>query len=381
MSERKIGEKTKVELQNEDSLFSSFTFLFNDHLESLHMISEAIITGKELDWKNFFPKADVKDKEGGNKPSKETIAAPYLTFLTGQSGLGKTTLLERFAEESKCCSIFLACHEGWAHSLQPLRELIAKLQKDCKRFDHIFNHYSWGLSKISSPEKNSQAQGDSLEEFPDKNTVFVALSSAILDAARHKPLVIIVDDLDMGDSSITDFLAILGRSLRQSHLKAQSEAGALKPGRGLPEMKTTTVPRLFIVASCRAETNSDGPTQEAIKALKSEPFTESIDLPDLTRQQFQRLITQGPWQKLGQKTINGLLDISEKNTLIAKFLIQILSKNSPKLTGSELTNKAEEIKKKGIIRTYLQSLQVPSRRFISLLSLFRRSKILKTLLL
>lgn len=341
-------------------------FLFDKQLEGLKSVTHSILAADEN-----FTLPDIFNETDGDKQTQTSglphthTNHPSMIFLQGPSGMGKTTLLSHFLGALDAITVSLTCHEAWTDPLCLLKELVASLEAKDKYFTQLFNRYDWGLRCLRSPQ---EAESGTTASF-DSNTTFMALSSALSEAATEKPLVMVFDDIEYSDPVVLACLHFLGRAVaqpvRMPHVEPKGTRDFFEP-----EMATT--PRLLMVATCQSDIPDNYPTRQAIHELQNAPFSLTCTLPQLNRKKLQQGLGAAADRKFSPATFKTILDTSQKNTLLASLLLHMLSRHQPCPEDGELSAEAEAIAQKGVLTHFLSQLPEPERKFLSLLAIFRR---------
>jgi predicted ATPase len=164
-----------------------------------------------------------------------------LTFITGESGSGKTELVEQFKnnvlnKDSKIRTAYTKCDAltggGYPYSVffDLLDELvITEKEKNKNRFFKFFEEVGaewmqaipvvgnlmaaglktalWGKKELSS--RKSYVTGENI----DQNTIFRRYSKTLQNLSQENPLLFIIDDLQWSDSSSCGLLFHLARNI------------------------------------------------------------------------------------------------------------------------------------------------------------------------
>jgi DNA-binding winged helix-turn-helix (wHTH) protein/tetratricopeptide (TPR) repeat protein len=147
-----------------------------------------------------------------------------LLAVTGEPGIGKTTIVDRFLQEvaGTCrigtgrCSERLAGAESHLPILEALDELTADpaVREALRRTGRTWARYL-------APEFDGQAPGLDASELgvaTNPERLMRELTIFLEDTARHQPLVIFIDDLHWADLSTIDVLAHLAPRLGRMRL-------------------------------------------------------------------------------------------------------------------------------------------------------------------
>jgi DNA-binding CsgD family transcriptional regulator len=157
-----------------------------------------------------------------------TGRSPVLV-LRGEAGVGKTALLEYLVDEASGCRIVRA-----AGAEAEMELAYAGLQQLCApMLDH--------LEALPGPQREalSTAFGLSAGEPPDRFFVGLAVLSLCAEAARHTPLLCVVDDAQWLDRASAQALAFVARRLQAESVAvviAIREIGDESEMPGLPDI-------------------------------------------------------------------------------------------------------------------------------------------------
>jgi len=138
-------------------------------------------------------------------------------FVTGEPGMGKTTLLERFADEVRSGGLARVagghCVElnGPAEPYVPVLELLASLCRDDDRNDVVPALERWAPSwLLQMPGVVDAPTTEALHRrvpSPNRERMLRELADAFDVLGRDTPLVVVLEDLHWSDESTVDALA------------------------------------------------------------------------------------------------------------------------------------------------------------------------------
>ncbi|HZV13451.1 MAG TPA: AAA family ATPase [Candidatus Kapabacteria bacterium] len=231
-------------------------------------------------------------------------------FLTGEAGLGKTTLVHEwwkslaasggelaplFAEAA--CSIPIAnMNVADLEALQPWADIIAQLQQieikdttkkklDLKKIIHeTAPTWAWALPFVgdiahaaletSRLIKEQKGSVGSTQGAANQQQVFQQYESILKRIAEHRPLVIFLDDMHWSDAASVNLLFYLMRNIKTMRIfiivtYRPDEASALDDGKGHPIIK---VKNEVFRYSAGAELQLPSLGEKEISALMKELF-------------------------------------------------------------------------------------------------------------
>jgi predicted ATPase len=169
-----------------------------------------------------------------------------ILFLTGEAGLGKTTLVHEwwktvapdtaiYAEAA--CSIPIGNVDvGRLEALQPWADIIAQLQStggeekkrlDLKKLIHdAAPAWAWAIpfvgdiahAAVETHRLVKEQQGETNPNAQNQQQVFQQYVNLISKVAEHAPLVILLDDMHWGDASSTNLLFYLSRQISEKKI-------------------------------------------------------------------------------------------------------------------------------------------------------------------
>jgi DNA-binding CsgD family transcriptional regulator len=227
---------------------------------------------------------------------------PSLAFIAGESGVGKTRLLNelgRFASTGEACVISGDCVALGEDEL-PYAPIVAALRSLTRDGDPVLDELGpatrAGLASLL-PELTS---GPSLptddRDAPPQARVFEALLTLLDRLGRDSPVVLAIEDLHWADSSTRAFLAFLAHSLRHE--------------------------RVLVVATYRSdEMHRRHPLRPLLAELERGTSARRIELVPLTRselvEQLEDILGATPEDGL----VNRLHKRSEGNPLFTEELL------------------------------------------------------------
>lgn len=225
-----------------------------------------------------------------------TMGKPRVVAVTGEAGIGKTTLLRQLEPEVRLRAGSLVtgrCHEA---DVQPPYAPWAEVINHVLRFD-ITPRRGWhelprlipGLAGADGPAPMEQPSGGS------KYMLLEEIAEFIREAAHDRPLVIVLDDMQWGDSASWDTLEYL-----------------------LPQLEGE---RLLICLTMRAE-ETQGEVLERRRRLSRNEIFHELTLSRLSREELKQWIEAAfHRQDVGRELLSFLYRQTEGNPL---FVVQVL---------------------------------------------------------
>jgi tetratricopeptide (TPR) repeat protein len=162
-----------------------------------------------------------------------------LFLLTGEAGIGKTRLADELAERARakgCTVRWGRCWEvGGAPAYWPWIQVLRGLLRDAG--DLAFDGAtSEALARLLPELGGAPALGDAADAAHERFRLFDAVTTALRDATRPKPMLVILDDLHAADPSSLALLLFVARELRDSRLSVlgtyRDQEARLGPDRG-----------------------------------------------------------------------------------------------------------------------------------------------------
>jgi predicted ATPase len=199
----------------------------------------------------------------------EGESSANVVFLTGEAGIGKTTLLSEFAEQysknnplhiilkTECSTPIAGYDIGAVESLHPWTNIISQVTLDEKKKlsgkKELLTDLSFALIKLvpyvggtisdtaQALKKHAKAKQESSmqSEFQNQQQIFQQYINLLIKVSNAAPLVIIFDDFHWADNSSTDLLFAACRQLIQNKIffiiaYRAEDASSSREGRGHP---------------------------------------------------------------------------------------------------------------------------------------------------
>jgi len=144
-----------------------------------------------------------------------------MVFLSGEAGLGKTTLIEMFVRQPELAGVQVLCGQcvdsyGGGEAFLPL--LTALQQVGRQIAEPLRTHAPTWLAQMPSLLAADQRRSLSEEVLGATRERLVREGCDLLEALAAAPLVLVLEDLHWSDLATLDLLATLGRRRSQSAL-------------------------------------------------------------------------------------------------------------------------------------------------------------------
>jgi predicted ATPase len=161
---------------------------------------------------------------------------PRLAFVTGEAGIGKTTLVSSFVAWAtlarSCWTASASCcmRDGGAEPFLPLLEALRDLCRgpDGDRvLDVLMRHAPTWLAQMPAQVREGRAEGLQRRSFGGTQARMLLELTDALEALSHdRPVVLALDDLQWSDSSTVEALAMIARRRKAIRLLV---IGLLRP--------------------------------------------------------------------------------------------------------------------------------------------------------
>jgi diguanylate cyclase (GGDEF)-like protein len=214
---------------------------------------------------------------------------PYLAFVVGEAGVGKSTFVRTISSDVRLCAGKLVtgrCSEAdakppyaaWAEAIQ---QLGAARPEDKPAHAHL-------LSLLAEPHTETPTS---------KYTLFSEIVTYLRISAAVRPVVILLEDLQWADSGTWDLL---------EHVMGQLDHD-----------------RILICATMRSEDTRGDALERRNRLLRDERFRE-FSLPRLTDAEVRQWVTGVFGGELSRELLAYLLKYSEGNPLLVTQLLRTL---------------------------------------------------------
>lgn len=151
-----------------------------------------------------------------------------VVFVTGEPGLGKTTLLEHFAEELRATTrarVALGqCVEliGDSEAYLPILDLLGRLSREADGREVVATFERWAPSwLLQMPALIDDARAEAIRRrvvSPSRDRMLRELAEMLETLAAERPLVLVLEDLHWSDTSTIDALAYLAQRTKPARL-------------------------------------------------------------------------------------------------------------------------------------------------------------------
>ncbi len=179
-------------------------------IQELSSIAPHISVGKLPSERFYLPTSGLVGRDAVLSSFQSLLhkarrGAGQVVMLRGERGIGKSRLLQEFKFEAQLSGstvVLGACCQSEKTPFSPWRHALSRLQRDDTQIPHF-------LQEASSRQGGPQAE---------KLHIFERMASRIVGLSKGvaKPLVILIDDLDLADSNSLDFFTYLSLSLERS---------------------------------------------------------------------------------------------------------------------------------------------------------------------
>lgn len=227
-----------------------------------------------------------------------------ITLVTGETGIGKTHLMEELCEVAEgATTVIVRCYEGeGAPDLWPFAQALREL--------HASGHPQTGdLAALAEGRLSASTLADPQTRF----ALLEAAAQALTEGEEGKPLLLVVDDLQLADLHSLRLLALLSARVRTAPLLF---VGAYSP----------TTPRL---SSFRA----------AMGALAQEPSTKVLRLEPFDRDQVAAFVKQATGRAVSDAIATQAFEKTKGNPLLLLQLVNVLGKEE-RLDQTQLATSA-----------------------------------------
>ncbi|MBN1354846.1 protein kinase [bacterium] len=230
--------------------------------------------------------------------------ANTIFLIQGEAGIGKTRLMKEAGANARIKGFSVlrgSCLEverfPYGGFLQPLEILADRLRVESKdEAELILANRGKILSRICPRFEEiewvaKQAPPVALDPMQDKLRTFDAIKSLLVNAANHRKILLVLEDIHWADELSIEFLHYIARSL---------SAG-----------ETTRRIPIAILATFRSEDiKTDQALHQIINKIKELNIIKSIDLDPLNREQTEQLIrlllgTEEPDPELLERVYSG----------------------------------------------------------------------------
>ncbi len=155
--------------------------------------------------------------------------SPRLAVLSGESGVGKTWLAEKFQRQAQAAAVSVIVIKCEPESGQLLRDLIIRLiaqMNDRAEDEKIagLGEFGWDLIEYAyltgEPWTQRLPKTPALTDAKAQETRFFDALTGLIQTLADRPLLICLDDLHWADDKTLRWLAYAARNLRLNHSRA-----------------------------------------------------------------------------------------------------------------------------------------------------------------
>jgi hypothetical protein len=210
-----------------------------------------------------------------------------IVFVTGEAGIGKTSLVDRFLDDVNSTGAALVArgqcveHRGEAEAYMPVLEALGRLGREVDggslidTLDRFAPSWLVQLPGLVPPEHVSALQHRLLGQTRER--MLREIDEALVMATRVAPLVLVLEDLHWSDLSTIDLLARVARSTEAARLLvvgSYRSADALAASHPLH----ATVQELLLRGACQ-QIPLTPLSRASVTAYLNERFGGAVPLP------------------------------------------------------------------------------------------------------
>ena len=276
------------------------------------------------------------------EPSKRRATSCSLLLISGESGVGKTRLIEEglaHQEDQPAGAEILSrrvhCHERQGIPFLPILRLVKDLIIDHGESAGLWQRYAHVLTRVF-PELQSEVAGlknvEPLQGKSGRIQFHQALTGILGELSRDRTLVLVLHDLHRSDPGTIEFVEYLARNAALSSEAVHSQDGAegvsesrdwkqirAREGRsgefassiiddaGEEGSVSESSGRLLIIADHGLDTNQLKDSE--LWNLHRQPFSRTIELPPLTISEVREVVQQ----QLGSTPPDHLIEVIAKS--------------------------------------------------------------------
>jgi class 3 adenylate cyclase len=227
-----------------------------------------------------------------------------VVLLAGEPGIGKTRLSEelaRHAEDTGATVLWGHCFEGdWTPPFAPFAELMAKVagSEGVARVQDAIGASAPALARfVPSLADAGQAISEGVSQDEERFRFMSAVADVLAAEARHRPLVLMLEDLHWADAGTAALLRYVSRKL-------------------------STDPVLIVGTYRDAEVPKDHPLVRAIGDMRREAQCERITLDGLDREAVSDLLVTIGEEDVPAGFVDAIFGETEGNPF---FIREVLS--------------------------------------------------------
>jgi class 3 adenylate cyclase len=283
-----------------------------------------------------------------------------VAMLRGEPGIGKTRMLEEFADHARqrgAVALRGACYDGeWQPPYGPFAEAILEYARVApQEFAGAIGKRASILARIAPGLHNSIAdipEPISLDKEEERFRLFDAVSQFLIGVSQRAPLVLILDDLHWADAGVVAMLNHVAHFIPENSI-------------------------LLIGAYRDAEVDRRHPLSSALAGMSRVRNFESLTLRGLDGTELAELLEMVGDQDAPDKLVNALREATEGNPLFIREVLLHLVEEGKLLRDGQGWNSRLSVEDLGIpegvrqvIGRRLLRLSEPANRLLSVASAF-----------
>ncbi len=276
------------------------------------------------------------DRRAGREVTPQDNPPALAVFLRGASGVGKTRLLDELRRRCQLEGAVVlqgSCRKHLARSYEPFIAIVQEAAQ-LAGAEHELQEYGWAVSRLLS---QSEPEGEDARGV-ERLRLIDALAEFLIAQSTRRPLVLALENLQWARGETLQLLRHLHRTLVA--ILAGAESGEDQP-------------RLFVVATYRAEEVHGPELAQALRDLRHDRFFEELALEPLKDDDAAELIRS----MLGVPTVprpfvGRVMEETRGNPLLIELLME-------ELVGRGVIDRARGLWRLDPAR--LEALEVPAR--------------------
>ena len=264
----------------------------------LDRLAGGIFVGREAELKEL--RAAVQDALSGRG---------RLILIGGEPGIGKTRIAEEAVTYARLCNaqaLWGRCYEGeGAPAFWPWVQAIREYVRECDVKTLMSDMGSGGgtIAQLVSEVRErlpGLAEPAALDPEQARFRLFDSVATFLRNAARHQPIILVLDDLHWADKSSLLLLQFLARNMRDG--------------------------RLLVIGTYRdAELKRQHPLAQALAELSREQLSERLTLGGLGERDIARFIDMTAGLKPPATLVQAVHRETEGNPLFVAEIVRLLA--------------------------------------------------------